>query len=381
MEPPLLVDSFRRLHPTREGAFTCWCNQTGARATNYGRRIDYILCSPQLCDGALATLAEAEVQQDVMGSDHCPVTATLLFSSTGPASPFLAPREQQQQQQQDLPPLCAATFPEFRGKQASLKGFLLPKAAAAASVEQQQPVTAASSSSSIGGRGGDGAAAAAGKKRRSTQPQGHQKPKKQQQLALSRFLVSGSSTTSSTMAAMAGGSSHSSHSGTTVVAARSGVEVEVVCIEDDDEDGSEYEQEPQQQQQQQQQQQEEEEEQRKQGVPTPAIPEEAAAASAAASAAAQAAQAAQAATARESFLAAFRPQSPPRCHGHDRPMVLRQVKKAGPTYGKYFWSCTLPEGRKGDINSRCDAFVWDNRVRGFKNGGGGGGSAGGVKGT
>lgn len=35
--PPLLVDTFRRLHPTRKGAFTCWCNQTGARQTNYGR--------------------------------------------------------------------------------------------------------------------------------------------------------------------------------------------------------------------------------------------------------------------------------------------------------------------------------------------------------
>lgn len=35
--PPLFVDSFRRMHPTREGAFTCWANQTGARQTNYGR--------------------------------------------------------------------------------------------------------------------------------------------------------------------------------------------------------------------------------------------------------------------------------------------------------------------------------------------------------
>jgi AP endonuclease-2 len=65
-------------------------------------------------------------------------------------------------------------------------------------------------------------------------------------------------------------------------------------------------------------------------------------------------------------LAAFKPQSPPKCHGHRKAMVLRQVKKAGPTYGRYFWSCDLPEGRKGDPASRCEDFRWDTRVRGVK---------------
>ncbi|XP_014665230.1 PREDICTED: DNA-(apurinic or apyrimidinic site) lyase 2-like isoform X2 [Priapulus caudatus] len=67
------VDCFRFLHPTVQGAFTCWSTVTGARQTNYGTRIDYIFA-----DRCLATtaLVDCDVLQHVQGSDHCPVKAT-----------------------------------------------------------------------------------------------------------------------------------------------------------------------------------------------------------------------------------------------------------------------------------------------------------------
>ncbi|EQC32497.1 hypothetical protein SDRG_09823 [Saprolegnia diclina VS20] len=43
-----LTDAFRQLHPTREKAYTCWRALTGARETNYGVRLDYILCDSRL---------------------------------------------------------------------------------------------------------------------------------------------------------------------------------------------------------------------------------------------------------------------------------------------------------------------------------------------
>ena len=45
---------------------------TGARKTNYGTRLDYILVTD-----ALASLAEwCEIRPEFVGSDHCPVEAT-----------------------------------------------------------------------------------------------------------------------------------------------------------------------------------------------------------------------------------------------------------------------------------------------------------------
>ena len=39
----VLVDTFRYFHPSRQNAYTCWSTVTGARKTNFGTRIDYIL--------------------------------------------------------------------------------------------------------------------------------------------------------------------------------------------------------------------------------------------------------------------------------------------------------------------------------------------------
>ncbi|PPQ65181.1 hypothetical protein CVT24_011058 [Panaeolus cyanescens] len=64
-----LVDIVRRFWPHRKDMFTCWNTKIGARATNYGTRIDFILITP----GLIPWIKAADIQPRVLGSDHCPV--------------------------------------------------------------------------------------------------------------------------------------------------------------------------------------------------------------------------------------------------------------------------------------------------------------------
>ncbi|GLR70429.1 exodeoxyribonuclease III [Agaribacter marinus] len=66
------IDSFRMLHP-EEAKYTWWSYRAGARERNVGWRIDYFLVSPQLKD----SIANADIHNDIYGSDHCPVSVSL----------------------------------------------------------------------------------------------------------------------------------------------------------------------------------------------------------------------------------------------------------------------------------------------------------------
>lgn len=67
-----LIDTFRHLHPT-EVKYTWWDMVSRARERNVGWRLDYVLVSPDLKDRVLS----AEIHDDVLGSDHCPVSVVL----------------------------------------------------------------------------------------------------------------------------------------------------------------------------------------------------------------------------------------------------------------------------------------------------------------
>ena len=62
------ADSFRLLHPD-EVKYSWWSYRFRARARNAGWRIDYFLVSKRIADRVRA----AEIHNEVMGSDHCPV--------------------------------------------------------------------------------------------------------------------------------------------------------------------------------------------------------------------------------------------------------------------------------------------------------------------
>jgi exodeoxyribonuclease-3 len=68
------IDSFRLLHPD-EVKYTFWSMRFGARAKNVGWRIDYFLVSK----GLKTSVEKAEIYNDVMGSDHCPIGLELSF--------------------------------------------------------------------------------------------------------------------------------------------------------------------------------------------------------------------------------------------------------------------------------------------------------------
>lgn len=67
-----LVDTFRLLHED-EVKYSWWSYRGGARFKNVGWRIDYFLVSKSFTD----RIVSAEIHNDIMGSDHCPVSIEL----------------------------------------------------------------------------------------------------------------------------------------------------------------------------------------------------------------------------------------------------------------------------------------------------------------
>lgn len=68
------VDSFRYFYPSVQ-RYTWWSHWAHCRERNIGWRIDYIFLSPSL----LPHLKSAEIHENILGSDHCPVSIELDF--------------------------------------------------------------------------------------------------------------------------------------------------------------------------------------------------------------------------------------------------------------------------------------------------------------
>lgn len=69
------VDIFRHLYPDKV-QYTWWTMITNARARNVGWRLDYFLLSQAMVE----TAEDVIIHDEVMGSDHCPVTLVLKSS-------------------------------------------------------------------------------------------------------------------------------------------------------------------------------------------------------------------------------------------------------------------------------------------------------------
>jgi exodeoxyribonuclease III len=68
------IDTFRALHPEPE-RYSWWSYRTAARKRNKGWRIDYIMTNKEF----KPFIKDAEIHDDVLGSDHCPVSITVDF--------------------------------------------------------------------------------------------------------------------------------------------------------------------------------------------------------------------------------------------------------------------------------------------------------------
>ncbi len=66
------IDSFRYLYPNTI-KYSWWSYRAFAREKNVGWRIDYFILSPSLKDKIIS----ATIENDIYGSDHCPVTVSL----------------------------------------------------------------------------------------------------------------------------------------------------------------------------------------------------------------------------------------------------------------------------------------------------------------
>ena len=67
------TDTFRYFYPDKENEYSWWSYRANARKNNTGWRIDYFLVSNRLQEKLIA----ASIHQDVLGSDHCPVSVEL----------------------------------------------------------------------------------------------------------------------------------------------------------------------------------------------------------------------------------------------------------------------------------------------------------------
>jgi len=68
------IDTFRELYPDKV-EYSWWSYRFNARKNNAGWRIDYFFAS----ENARDLIADAAIHTDVMGSDHCPVSLTLII--------------------------------------------------------------------------------------------------------------------------------------------------------------------------------------------------------------------------------------------------------------------------------------------------------------
>ncbi|KAF2105063.1 DNase I-like protein [Rhizodiscina lignyota] len=133
-EFPVLWDTCRGFHPTRKGMYTHWEQKINARPANYGSRIDYVLCSISMKDW----VQDANIQEGLMGSDHCPVYIILkdrvplnemdveLRSILHPPGHFVDGKRIREAALKDLPTLSARLMPEF-DKRRSIKDMFSRK--------------------------------------------------------------------------------------------------------------------------------------------------------------------------------------------------------------------------------------------------------------
>ncbi len=133
---PVLWDLCREFHPTRPGMFTCWETRKNARPGNFGSRIDYVLCSPAIKDWFI----DANIQEGLLGSDHCPVYATIgdavrlgetmvpLEDVMNPPGMFKDGKRQREWSPKDHLPTSAKLIPEFDRRQ-SIRDMFFKKPA------------------------------------------------------------------------------------------------------------------------------------------------------------------------------------------------------------------------------------------------------------
>jgi AP endonuclease-2 len=114
--------------------YTCWETRKNARPGNYGSRIDYVLCSSGIKDW----FEDSNIQEGLLGSDHCPVYATLkdtlqiqgeeihVIDRMNPEGMFRNGKRLQEWCNKNLLPTSAKLIPEFDRRRSIRDMFFKP---------------------------------------------------------------------------------------------------------------------------------------------------------------------------------------------------------------------------------------------------------------
>ncbi|KAG0154416.1 hypothetical protein PDIDSM_1798 [Penicillium digitatum] len=137
-ENPVLFDVCRSFHLDRTGMYTCWDQKLNTRPGNYGSRIDYVLCSLDLRNW----FSDSNIQEGLMGSDHCPVYVVIKDSVNqpegevnirdilNPTGMFNCGKRQQEYSNECTLPASGRLLPEFDiDKRRSIKDMFARKPA------------------------------------------------------------------------------------------------------------------------------------------------------------------------------------------------------------------------------------------------------------
>ena len=308
------VDVYRWLHPNTTEAYTNWCTTTGARATNYGCRLDYIIADV----GLVPSIVSCDIMADVEGSDHCPVRAQFDVC--------VVPTRK-------CPPLCTKYLPQFAGRQQTLATFFGRKSEKWHEVRQ---------CSSQGGSQRDSQSSSSSSEH------------------LSQDLLAPASVSSTSHLETAESSASAKHSAVTKLADRDSDSSCAVSAkkpklsENKQSSLLAFFNKP---------------SQSDSTCREPVMPVVADTNSVSLTLkqtnngllqepANTDAKLCNGDTASKWKMLLKGPPQPPLCKGHNEPCVLRTVKKDGPNKGKQFWVCCKPEGQKNNPQARCDHFVW-----------------------
>ncbi|KAL3852714.1 hypothetical protein ACJMK2_016332 [Sinanodonta woodiana] len=325
----LFVDTFRHLYPDKQEAYTNWCTVTGARGTNYGKRLDYILADIPFTENYLA---DSVIMVLVEGSDHCPYKIEL----TCPVVSALK-----------CPQLCTKNMPEFAGKQQKLSSFFqkiskeekfdstidlndesnntlgskLPNELKMLGSQDLQDAKKNNAKNLAKKRESDLIAEQVTKKKKLDPKLG------QKQSSLINFFTKMSSPITSNASETMLRTENTGQILTETDEILSSSQESSSSIQSESDLNSVKE--------------------------ANELKSEA-----------KEFQPVNKPTSLDAWKKILKgPPQPPLCKGHKEPCVLRVVKKAGPNKGRQFFTCARPEGQKNNPEARCDCFLWVDKMK------------------
>jgi AP endonuclease-2 len=144
-EEGVLWDTTRAFHPDRRGMYTHWEQKINARPGNFGSRIDFVL----VCSAMQSWIKDANIQEGLLGSDHCPVYADFhesvqhngqeveMLDIMSKPGTFVGGKRKQEWKITNSPAFSAKRMPEFDKRRSIKSMFAAPAIKKSESTQQK----------------------------------------------------------------------------------------------------------------------------------------------------------------------------------------------------------------------------------------------------